>query len=95
MINFVMCFTASIAGYTQDLYEFVFVRSGMNTAFTISTTFPRSIIPVSSLTTIAELQVDSVLAVTVEENSPHPLSYLSEEDYNLPKVSLSHQNSVL
>ena len=63
------------------------MRSGINTGFTISTTFPRSVVPVSSVTTIAELQVEGVLAVTIEENSPHPLSYLSEEDYNLPKVT--------
>lgn len=71
----------------QALYEFVFMRSGINTGFKISTTFPRNEIPVSSVTTIAELQVQGVLAVTIEENSPHPLSYLSEEDYNLPKVT--------
>ena len=71
------------------LYEFVFARSTLDSGFSISTTFPRNVISVMSDMSISELQLEGVLAVTNEENSPHPLSYLITEDYNLPKVNES------
>ena len=70
----------------QLLYEFVFAKSTLDTAFSISTTFPRNVISVASATSIGDLRLEGLLTVTNEENSPDPLSYLISEEYSLPKV---------
>ena len=70
----------------QVLYEFVFAKSTLDTGFTIATTFPRNVISVMSDTSIGDLHLQGLLAVTNEEDSPQPLSYLTHEEYSLPKV---------
>ena len=68
------------------LYEFIFAKSILDTGFTIATTFPRNVISVMSDTSIGDLHLEGLLAVTNEEDSPPSLSYLTHEDYSLPKV---------
>lgn len=68
------------------LYEFVFAKSTLDTGFTISTTFPRKVVSVMSDTSISDLHLQGLLTVTNEEDSPQPLSYLTHEEYSLPKV---------
>ena len=70
----------------QVLYEFVFARSTLDAGFTIATTFPRNVISVMSDVSIGDLHLQGLLAVTNEEDSPQPLSYLTHEEYSLPKV---------
>ena len=69
------------------LYEFVFAKSTLDTGFTIATTFPRKVISVMSDTSISDLHLEGLLTVTSEGNSPHPLSFLTNEEYSLPKVT--------
>ena len=68
------------------LYEFVFAKSTLDTGFSVATTYPRNVISVMSDTSIGDLQLEGLLTVTNEEDSPHPLSYLTNEEYSLPKV---------
>ena len=59
----------------QLLYEVIFAKSTLDTGFSISTTFPRNVISVASDTSIDDLQLEGLLTVTNEENSPTPLIF--------------------
>ena len=65
------------------LYKFVFA---LDTGFSVATTYPRNVISVMSDTSIGDLHLEGLLTVTNEEDFPHPLSYLTNEEYSLPKV---------
>ncbi len=60
-----------VVHFLQVLYEFVFSRSDIDSAFGIYCTFPRSLVDVTGTQTIADVQ--NTFAVEVDDNLNDPL----------------------